>query len=91
MFSSKFVVFSVKQVAMSTYNDVKNRSYILMKHNVEKIKRLDVDIDLAPSYFLLPQNGVYQEYVHLIIEFIFTCSSSSGVGQQFVWTSVVSL
>jgi hypothetical protein len=32
-----------------------------MKHNVEKIKRLDVDIDLQSAYFLLPRNGVYEE------------------------------
>jgi hypothetical protein len=54
-------VYSVKQAAYSTYTDVKNRSYILMKHNVESIKSLDVDIDLQSAYFLLPQNGVYQE------------------------------
>ncbi|CAF0945953.1 unnamed protein product [Adineta ricciae] len=51
----------VKQVAYSTYTDVKHRSYILMKHNVEKIKVLDIDIDLQSSYFLLPENGVFQE------------------------------
>lgn len=72
---------------MSTYNDVKNRSYILMKHNVEKIKRLDVDIDLAPSYFLLPQNGVYQEYVPRVIESVII-DSSSVVLQLSVWISV---
>ena len=48
-------------MAYSTYTDVKNRSYVLMKHNVEKIKRLDIDIDLQSSYFLLPENGVYEE------------------------------
>ncbi|CAF3939022.1 unnamed protein product [Rotaria sp. Silwood2] len=51
----------VKQAAYSTYTDVKHRSYILMKHNVEKIKVLDIDIDLQSSYFLLPENGVYRD------------------------------
>jgi hypothetical protein len=32
-----------------------------MKYNIEKIKVLDIDIDIQSSYFLLPQNGVYQE------------------------------
>ncbi|CAF4818350.1 unnamed protein product, partial [Rotaria sp. Silwood2] len=50
----------VKQAAYSTYTNVKHRSYILMKHNIEKIKVLDIDIDLQSSYFLLPENGVYQ-------------------------------
>ncbi|CAF4513265.1 unnamed protein product [Rotaria sp. Silwood2] len=36
----------VKQAAYSTYTNVKHRSYILMKHNIEKIKVLDIDIDL---------------------------------------------
>lgn len=53
--------FRVKQAAYSTYSDVKQRSYILMKHNIEKIKVLDIDIDLNSSYFLLPENGVYRE------------------------------
>ncbi|CAF2933999.1 unnamed protein product [Rotaria sp. Silwood2] len=56
----------VKQVAYSTYTDVKHRSYILMKHNIEKIKVLDIDIDLQSSYFLLPENGVYKEGVAAI-------------------------
>ena len=32
-----------------------------MKHNLEKIKVLDIDIDLQSSYFLLPENGIYRE------------------------------
>ncbi|CAF3667368.1 unnamed protein product [Rotaria sp. Silwood1] len=53
----------VKQVAYSTYTNVKHRSYILMKHNIENIKVLDVYLDLQSSYFLLPENGVYQDGV----------------------------
>ncbi|CAF3386362.1 unnamed protein product [Rotaria sp. Silwood1] len=56
----------VKQVAYSTYTDVKHRSYILMKHNIEKIKVLDIDIDLQSSYFLLPENGIYKDGVAAI-------------------------
>jgi len=55
------LLFSVKQVAYSTYTDVKHRSYILMKHNIEKIKVLDIYIDIQSSYFLLPENGIYKE------------------------------
>ncbi|CAF4508473.1 unnamed protein product, partial [Rotaria socialis] len=51
----------VKQIAYSTYTDVKHRSYILMKHNIEKIKVLDIYIDIQSSYFLLPENGVYED------------------------------
>ncbi|UJR35157.1 hypothetical protein I4U23_027926 [Adineta vaga] len=56
----------VKQVAYSTYTDVKHRSFILMKHNIEKIKVLDIYIDIQSSYFLLPANGVYQDGVAAI-------------------------
>ncbi|CAF1279009.1 unnamed protein product [Rotaria magnacalcarata] len=52
---------SVKQIAHSTYTDAKHRSYILMKHNIEKIKVLDIYIDIQSSYFLLPENGVYED------------------------------
>jgi hypothetical protein len=55
------VSFSVKQVAYSTYTDVKHRSYNLLMHNIEKVKRLDIYIDIQSSYFLLPENGVYQQ------------------------------
>jgi len=51
----------VKQVAYSTYTDVKHRSFILMKHNIEKIKVLDIFIDIQSSYFLLPEDGVYRD------------------------------
>ncbi|CAF1531836.1 unnamed protein product, partial [Rotaria sordida] len=53
----------VKQAAYSTYTDVKHRSYILMKHNIENIKVLDIYLDLQSSYFLLPENGIYQDDV----------------------------
>jgi len=67
---------SVKQAAYSTYADVKQRSFILMKHNIEKIKVLDIDVDINSTYFLLSENGVYQEnspaicmdFGHLIIQ-----------------------
>lgn len=52
----------VKQAAYATYTDVKNRSTVLIKHNVEKAKVLDIYIDLQSSYFLLPENGIYYEY-----------------------------
>ncbi|CAF4025677.1 unnamed protein product, partial [Rotaria magnacalcarata] len=51
----------VKKAAYTTYTDVKHQSVTLMKNNIEKIKVLDVYIDLQSSYFLLPENGVYYE------------------------------
>lgn len=54
-------VSRVKQVAYSTYTDVKHRSFLLMKHNLEKIKVLDIDLDIESSYFLLPESGVFHE------------------------------
>jgi hypothetical protein len=51
----------VKQAAYTTYTDVKDRSILLMKYNIEKVKVLDIYIDLQSSYFVLPENGVYYE------------------------------
>jgi hypothetical protein len=51
----------VKQAAYTKYNDVKQRSKLLMENNIEKVKVLDIYIDLQSSYFLLPENGVYYE------------------------------
>jgi hypothetical protein len=53
--------YRVKQAAYTTYTDVKNRSMLLMKNNVEKVKVLDIYIDLQSTYFLLPENGIYYE------------------------------
>jgi hypothetical protein len=51
----------VKQAAYTKYTDVKNRSMLLMKHNVKKVQVLDIYIDLQSSYILIPENGIYYE------------------------------
>jgi hypothetical protein len=61
IYLSIIVLYRVKQVAYTTYADVKNRSMLLMKNNVEKVKVLDIYIDLQSSYFILPENGIYYE------------------------------
>ncbi len=55
------IVYRAKEVVYTTYTDVKYRSILLVKDNIEKVKVLDVYINLQSSYLLLPENGVYYE------------------------------
>jgi len=55
------LLFRVKQAAYITYTDVKQRSKLLVEKNIEKVKALDIYIDIQSVYFLLPENGVYYE------------------------------
>jgi len=62
-----------------------------MKHNVEKIKQLDIDVDLQSSYFILTQNGVYREYE---LDDLFVFFSKQFVCclvmlKHFVWILVI--
>ncbi|CAF4041164.1 unnamed protein product [Adineta steineri] len=72
----------VKQVAYSTYTDVKHRSFILMKHNIEKIKVLDIYIDIQSSYLLLPENGVYRDGVAAICMDLGHLTLKRGTNQE---------
>ena len=57
-----------------------------MKHNIEKIKVLDIDVDFQSSYFLLPQNGVYQEYEKkFYLSSFIDLLSCSNVRSRFAW------
>ncbi|CAF1073014.1 unnamed protein product [Rotaria sordida] len=51
----------VKQAAYTTYTDVKHRSILLMKYNIETTKVLDIHINLQSPFFILPENGVYYD------------------------------
>jgi hypothetical protein len=61
LFFESLFICRVKQAAYKTYVDVKHQSKLLVEKNIEKVKVLDIYIDLQSSYFLLPENGVYYE------------------------------
>jgi hypothetical protein len=42
-------------------NQVRERSVQYMKNNLGNIKFIDVNIDIEPSYLLIPQYGVFSE------------------------------
>ncbi|CAF3740023.1 unnamed protein product, partial [Rotaria sordida] len=50
----------IKEIAYSTFNDIKYRSHIFFNHYLKNIQSSDIDIDLPSFYFLLPENGVYR-------------------------------
>ncbi|CAF4001283.1 unnamed protein product, partial [Adineta steineri] len=50
----------IKEVAYSTFDDVKYQSHFFFNYSLKNIQATDVDIDLQSSYFLLPENGIYQ-------------------------------
>ncbi|CAF3978777.1 unnamed protein product [Adineta steineri] len=50
----------IKEVAYSTFDDVKYQSHFFFNYSLKNIQATDIDIDLQSSYFLLPENGIYQ-------------------------------
>jgi vacuolar protein sorting-associated protein 13A/C len=51
----------LKNAALRTISQVKERSLLFMKNNLHNIEHMDLNIDIQPSYLLMPQNGVYTE------------------------------
>jgi hypothetical protein len=39
---------------------------MFMKNNLDKIPQTDINIDIQPSYLLMPENGILNEYVQLV-------------------------
>ncbi|CAF1170061.1 unnamed protein product [Rotaria sordida] len=50
----------IKEIAYSTFNDIKYRTHFLFNHYLKNIQASDINIDLQPFYFLLPENGIYR-------------------------------
>lgn len=53
--------FRIKSAAIKTINQVKERSYMFMKNNLQNIQYMDLNIDIEPSYLIMPQNGEFNE------------------------------
>ena len=47
--------------AIKTVTKAKERSLIFMKNNLDKIPKTDINIDIQPSYLLIPENGELNE------------------------------
>ncbi len=52
---------SVKKTAYSLYTDIQHQTQFLFNYNLRHMKALDINIDLQPLYFVLPENGNYQK------------------------------
>jgi hypothetical protein len=50
-------------VAIKTVSKVKERSLAFMKNNLDKIPRTVINVDLQPSYLIIPENGELNEYL----------------------------
>lgn len=40
-----------------------------MKNNLQNIQQMDLNIEIEPSFVLVPENGVYNEYIYFIFIF----------------------
>jgi hypothetical protein len=47
--------------AIKTVSKVKERSLIFMKNNLDKIPRTIINVDVQPSYLIIPENGELNE------------------------------
>jgi hypothetical protein len=48
------IICRIKEAAHSIYTDIKNDTQFLLNENLEKIKNLDIDIDLQSLFIILP-------------------------------------
>lgn len=53
----------LKNVALKKIKQARERSVQYMKNNLGNIRFVDLNIEIEPSYLLIPQNGVFSEYV----------------------------
>jgi hypothetical protein len=35
-----------------------------MKNNIQNIQKIDINIDIDPSFLLVPQNGKFEKYFY---------------------------
>ena len=51
----------LKAVAIKKIYQAKERSFVFMKNNLDKIPQTDMNIDIQPSYLLIPENSFFSE------------------------------
>lgn len=51
----------LKNAALRTISQVKQRSILFMKNNLQNIQQMDININIYPSFLLLPQNGTFTQ------------------------------
>ena len=44
---------------MKKISQAKERSILFMKNNLQTVQQMELNIDIQPSYMLIPENGVY--------------------------------
>ena len=53
--------FRLKFAALKKISEAKERSVLYMKNNLDHIQQLDLNIDVQPSYLVVPENGIFSE------------------------------
>ncbi len=51
----------VKDAALKKISQAKERSILFMKNNLQNINQIDLNIDVQPSYLVIPENGTFSE------------------------------
>ena len=61
-FRSEFVGSKkLAHAALKKISDAKERSVLFMKNNLGHIQQMDLNVEIQPSYLVVPFNGVYNE------------------------------
>ncbi|CAF0704730.1 unnamed protein product [Brachionus calyciflorus] len=55
-----------KNAALRTISKVKQRSILYMKNNLQNIQQMELNIDIQPSYLLVPEKGNLQDFSKLL-------------------------
>ncbi|XP_014662270.1 PREDICTED: vacuolar protein sorting-associated protein 13A-like [Priapulus caudatus] len=57
----------LQAAAASKLDELKEMSATGLQHAVEHHKYMDLNIDIQPSYVIVPENGVYSDSAHLLV------------------------
>ncbi len=47
----------LKNAALKTISQAKERSILFMKNNLQNVQQMQLNIDIQPSYMIIPENG----------------------------------
>lgn len=64
------VFSSLQAAAENKLSDLKEKSALGMQYAVHNHTFIDLDIDIAASYIIVPQNGTYFGYVYSFLSII---------------------
>ncbi len=56
-----FLTFRLQAAAMAKFDEIKEQTATGLQHVIEQHKYTDINIDLKPSYVIIPHGGVYKK------------------------------